>query len=130
VPATLGSGRSAHVEMLRQGLSALRDHADQLVRSLAEPAPTPNQSGDEGGSEDELAHLRVRCTELQRRVHELEIHVDTARREVAFVREEELPQRVQQAIARYRQEERDKRTERSTKRTRAKRKTAQKTRKR
>jgi hypothetical protein len=127
--AAVGGGRSAHVETLRQGLSALRDHADQLVRSLAVAAPPSDQAAD-GESREDAARLRLRCTELQRRVHELEIQLDIARREVIFVREEELPERVQQAIAHCRQEERDKRLERGAMRPRAKRKAAKKTRKR
>lgn len=130
VHASVSGDRSVHVESLRQGLSALRDHADQLVRSLAVAALPSDQAAGGENREDESAHLRVRCTELQRRVHELEIQLDTARREVIFVREEELPERVQQAIARYRQEERDKRLEGGTKRPRAERKAAKKTRKR
>jgi hypothetical protein len=130
VHGAVGGGSSVHIETLRQGLSALRDHADQLVRSLAEAALPPDRVDDVGSREDDVTGLRVRCTELQRRVHDLEIQLDVARREVIFVREAELPERVQQALAQYRQEERDKRLERGTTRTRAKRKAVTKSRRR
>jgi hypothetical protein len=107
--AAARGGGPPTVEDLREGLTALHEQANQLVRALLGEAATRDDVHVAKSRETEAAQLRQRCAQLQRRVFELELHLESARREVAFVREQELPQRVQQAITRYQQEERDRR---------------------